>query len=59
MKRGIIVFFWFTLVYTVAFSQQQRPYKLSELNKNGIPHLLDNISTPEQWATKKEEIRKA
>jgi dienelactone hydrolase len=36
----------------------QRPYTLSELNKNGIPPLLDHITTPEQWAAKKSEILK-
>ncbi len=43
----------------VAYSQQQRPYTLSELNKKGIPNLLDGISTKEHWTVKKEEIRKA
>src|SRR5438132_785343 len=36
----------------------QRPYVLSELNKNGIPPLLDHITTKEQWAAKKSEILK-
>ncbi len=34
----------------------QRPYVLSELNKNGIPELLANIKTREDWAAKKAEI---
>jgi len=59
MKKLILSFFGFTLISIVASGQQQRPYKLSELNKNGIPHLLDGINTPEQWVAKKEEIRKA
>ena len=29
---------------------RQRPYILSELNKTGIPPLLDHIDTPEKWA---------
>lgn len=41
-----------------SYAQQVRPYKLSELNKKGIPPLLDGIQTPEQWRQKKEEIRK-
>ena len=51
---GLIFFY---IIIAPAYAQQQRPYKLSELNKNGIPHLLDGIETPEQWAMKKEEIR--
>lgn len=37
---------------------RQRPYILSELNKTGIPPLLDHIDTPEKWARKKAEILK-
>lgn len=33
-----------------------RPYVLSELNKNGIPHLLAGIKTPDQWQAKRSEI---
>lgn len=49
------IFFFSTMVR----GQSQRPYKLSELNKKGIPHLLDSIHTSEQWATKKKDIYKA
>ncbi len=58
MRNLILCFFGLTVVFTVAFGQQQRSYKLSELNKKGIPHLLDGISTSEQWTKKKEDIRK-
>ncbi len=46
------------MMCTMMYGQQQRPYKLSELNKSGIPPLLDKITTHEQWAKKKEEIRR-
>jgi hypothetical protein len=59
MKKFLLSFLGVILICSVINGQQHRPYRLSELNKNGIPHLLDGISTPEQWATKKEEIRKA
>jgi len=58
MKRFILCFGVLILVGVITYGQQQRPYKLSDLNKKGIPHLLDDINTPEQWAIKKEEIRK-
>lgn len=59
VRKFIIVSICLFLVFNGTYAQQQRPYKLSELNKSGIPHLLDGIKTPEQWSVKKEEIRKA
>ncbi len=51
---AILLGLWFAATY----GQQQRPYKLSDLNENGIPKLLAGIKTPEEWNNKKEEIRK-
>lgn len=37
---------------------RQRPYVLSELNREGIPRLLDHVDSREQWERKREEIRR-
>lgn len=58
MQKVILSFFGFILIYTATYGQQ-RPYRLSTLNEKGIPRLLDSITTPEQWAGKNEDIRKA
>lgn len=37
---------------------RQRPYILSELNKTGIPPLLEGIDTPEKWQQKRDAVLK-
>ncbi|MDB6113331.1 MAG: dipeptidyl aminopeptidase/acylaminoacyl-peptidase, partial [Lacunisphaera sp.] len=46
---------------TTAFGERvgplpKRPYVLSELNQNGIPPLLEQITTKKEWAEKRSEI---
>ena len=54
LSPSVLLFF---LAFTT-YGQQMRPYKLPELNKNGIPRLLDSVSTLKRWNQKKDEIRK-
>ena len=56
--RFALMLAFFQLTLSLAYAQQSRPYKLSELNKNGIPRLLEGIKTAEEWARKKAEIQK-
>lgn len=56
LSLSVVILLFFP---TLLFAQLQRPYKLSELNQNGIPRLLDGITTVQQWGEKKEEIRRS
>lgn len=49
-----------TLLFLPVFlmAQAQRPYKLSQLNREGIPRLLDSVKTIQQWNEKRAAIRK-
>lgn len=53
----LISFICLILFFSLNADGQHRPYKIFEINKNGIPPLLDNINSSEDWEVKKKEIR--
>jgi dienelactone hydrolase len=57
-KYFLILLVFLSIAVSEAFCQSVGPYQLSKLNKDGIPPLLKDIETKQQWESKKVKLRK-